>query len=110
MMCMFRAMKQDRTNFYELVTVQEGREGWEMRLRHFHPDLVAWEEKGDPLVWPMTHADESSASFGPVTYELVSRNKLEVFVELEEASEPAKLVFERVTGASKKKAAEAGAR
>jgi len=110
MMAMFRSITKGRTAFYELVTVQEGRDGWEMRLRHFHSDLVAWEEKTKPLVWPMSHSDESSAVFGPVTYELDGPDKLVAYVELDEGKEPAVLRFSRADSTTGKVSTASGAR
>lgn len=95
MMGMFRSVTGEKTGFYELMTIQQGKSGWEMRLRHFHADLRAWEEKDEPLVWPVSDMDGSSAAFGPVTYERDGADGLRVFVELEEGKEPVELRFER---------------
>lgn len=45
MMGVFRAMKDGKTIFYEIMTIAEEGGSLVLRLKHFHADLKGWEEK-----------------------------------------------------------------
>lgn len=81
MLGMFRLVVDGRTRFSEVFSVGRGADGeWEMRLRHFHPDMTGWEERDAPLVWPAVHVDAARAAFGPVVFERVGDDRLRVSV------------------------------
>lgn len=70
---------------YELVTIQRtaAGSGFEMRLKHFAPDLAGWEEPDETNVWPLESQDENSATFGPVTYTAVGSDRLRATVRMQ---------------------------
>ncbi|MBI1187780.1 MAG: hypothetical protein GC206_10725 [Alphaproteobacteria bacterium] len=41
----FRLVREERVAFYELMLLEETEAGLEMRVKHFTPDFVGWEEK-----------------------------------------------------------------
>ena len=49
MMGMFRFVKDGKPRFYEFMTLEETGAGLELRIKHFHPGLVGWEEKAECL-------------------------------------------------------------
>ncbi|MCA9106963.1 MAG: hypothetical protein KDA83_16195 [Planctomycetales bacterium] len=49
MMGMFRFLRDGKVAFYELLTLSERDGGIELRVKHFGPDLVGWEEKDDSV-------------------------------------------------------------
>ena len=58
MMGMFRLVKGTKTAFYEFMAIEQTPDGLQLRLRHFHPGLLAWEEKDTPMVFRLErHAD-----------------------------------------------------
>ena len=82
MVCAFRLAVDGKPTMYELVTISGAEGERTMRLRHFHPDLLGWEDDTGPLVWPQNAVEEGRASFGPVVYELESPSRLRVQVEV----------------------------
>ena len=52
MMGMHRHIKDDKAVFYELLTLVEENGSLILRLKHFHPDLVGWEEKDEIVSFP----------------------------------------------------------
>ena len=97
MLGVFRLVVGERVRLYELVTIQRGADGFEMRLKHFEPDLASWEEKEECLVWPHLPLEGTSARFGPVLYER-DGDTLRSFVEVGEGEsvEREELVMRRV--------------
>lgn len=60
---MFRYVKDGSAVFYELMTIERTAEGPVLRLRHFGPGLVAWEEKEGATVWPLVELGDGRAVF-----------------------------------------------
>ena len=63
----FRFVKDGKPVFYEIVTLVEERGGVIMRLKHFHPDLVGWEEKDKAQVFPLIAIEGQTAYFDGMT-------------------------------------------
>jgi len=87
MVGVFRMASEERVSFYELMTIEEGPDGPQMRLKHFHADLRGWEERDESLVWPYESLGDRAARFGPVTYDLVKDGVLRATVEIEQGGE-----------------------
>jgi hypothetical protein len=63
MLGMFRYVKDGRGVFYELMSIDQTAEGPVLRLRHFGPGLVAWEEKDGATSWPLVELAANRAVF-----------------------------------------------
>jgi hypothetical protein len=59
---MFRLTQGERTLVLELTTITQGKEGLELRIRHFDTALTPW-EKQDPIVLRLTRWDGKQAVF-----------------------------------------------
>src|SRR5262245_31328303 len=53
MLARFRFVKGGKPVFYELVALAEAEGSLELRVKHFSPDLVSWEEKDKAQVFPL---------------------------------------------------------
>ena len=62
MLGMFRQDSPQQT-FYELITIAETGDGIEMRIKHFNPRLVAWEEKEETVLFSLVKVTENHATF-----------------------------------------------
>jgi hypothetical protein len=49
MMCMFRWIQADQVRFYEFVVIEQEGEGLVLRIKHFNPGLIEWEDKGETV-------------------------------------------------------------
>jgi len=60
---MFRWVKDGTVSFYELAAIE--REGTDvvLRIKHFHPRLVGWEEKADACEFVLVHLGDQEAAF-----------------------------------------------
>jgi len=107
LMGMFRWISDDDLSFYEFMVIKVTDTGAELHVKHFHPTLVAWEEKDRFQAFVLTELDSHHAVFAAVpepevsdvtggwlVYELTDENHLEV--RLIEASEDVKLTFQFV--------------
>lgn len=59
---MFR-QDSPRQTFYELFTLAETDAGIELRIKHFNPGLVAWEEKEESVLFQLVEVRENHATF-----------------------------------------------
>lgn len=78
MMGMFRLIQEDNVVFYEFMTITPGPSGIELRIKHFDPGLVGWEERADSIVFDLQEIGDYRAVF-----------------ETEKDGNPERLVYER---------------
>jgi hypothetical protein len=89
MMCSYRCVKDGKIVFYEFIVIEQQTEGPVMKLRHFSPGNVAWEEKDKPYDYPLMFLDldDKIARFErpdkktSLTFQRVSSDKLKVILE-----------------------------
>lgn len=79
MLGMYRSTKDDQVVFYELLTIIEQNNSLVMRLKHFTPKFIGWENKDDFLVWPLRQINEFRANFGGLD---IRRQNDELFMSL----------------------------
>ena len=66
MLGMWRFVKDGQLKLYELLALTQEEGGPVLRLRHFNPRMVGWEEKDAPLAMPLIHRRGQEAVFeGP---------------------------------------------
>ena len=105
LMGMFRWISSEEISFYEFMVVRPTNEHVELHVKHFHPSLVAWEEKERFQAFVLSHLEERMAIFaavpeedgveettGWVIYELGSDDRL--YVRLVQPNGEPKLVFQ----------------
>jgi uncharacterized protein DUF6265 len=63
MMGMFRLVKDDEPGFYEFMTIETADTGVVLKLRHFHPGLIGWEDKESPLTFRLVESADRKAVF-----------------------------------------------
>jgi hypothetical protein len=93
MMCMFRWVDGDEVRFYEFVTIEEEEDGVRLRIKHFNPGLVGWEEKDESVAFSLVQLEEQKAVFLKdeseeplwMIYQLVEEDTLLAWFEGEES-------------------------
>lgn len=68
MMGMFRYIRNERTIFYEIMTLVEDNGSVTLRLKHFHPNLKGWEEKDVTVDFPLVRKNEATLFLEGLTY------------------------------------------
>ena len=102
-MCMFRRIQSGKVRVYEFVTIEQEDEELVLRIKHFNPGLIGWEEKDDSVAFTLVELNGEKAVFAkqgsPVplwlVYRLESKDTLIAGFENENgASKPSEDVFE----------------
>jgi hypothetical protein len=87
MIGMFREIKQGKVQMYEFLTIEQTATGPILRLKHFDPGLVGWEEKAQVHSYPLLTWKPNEAVFErpdkatKMTYRSTSSSTLEVTLE-----------------------------
>jgi len=87
MMGMFRYTEGGAVKFYEFMVIEATPSGPVLRLRHFDPGLIAWEEKEGALNLPVSSSSENQVVFSNadgsvrLTYRRRSSDMLTVILE-----------------------------
>jgi hypothetical protein len=82
----YRCVKDGKVVFYEFVVIEEIAQNLVLKLRHFNPGSIGWEDKNAPLEYPLVEFSKNKAVFeaadksNRLIYRLVSGN-LEVVLE-----------------------------
>ncbi len=75
----FRHFNSDGSlNFYEFLVL----DSTGLRLKHFNPDMSAWEEKEDFVTFELIAFEENKIVLKGLTYELKSENEMEIRLDL----------------------------
>ena len=87
MMCSYRCVKDGKIVFYEFIVIEQLPTGPTMKLRHFSPGNVAWEDKDKAYEYPLTFMDENIARFErhdkktSLTFQRIDADHLKVILE-----------------------------
>ncbi|HYF32540.1 MAG TPA: DUF6265 family protein [Chitinophagaceae bacterium] len=84
MMCTYRCVKNGKVVFYEFIVIEQSDNDSVpvMKLRHFNPGSIGWEEKDKPYLYPMISLEGQKAVFerpdksSSISYERISTTKL----------------------------------
>ena len=80
MMGMFRHFTDDGPTFYEFMLLDETG----IRLKHFNPDIISWEEKEEFVHFKMIRSTNDLIEMKDLSYERISDTQLEIRLRLEE--------------------------
>ncbi len=63
MVCAYRCVKDGKVVFYEFIVIEQMPSGPVMRLRHFSPGNIAWEDKDKPYEYNLMFLEADKARF-----------------------------------------------
>jgi hypothetical protein len=88
MMCTFRCVNNGKVIFYEFIVIEQQPDSLPvMKLRHFNPGNIAWEDKNTPYIYPLVKIEKNKARFESpdkktaMTFLRVAHEKLMVILE-----------------------------
>jgi Domain of unknown function (DUF6265) len=87
MIGMFRQIKNGKAQMYEFLTIEQTPAGPVLRLKHFDPGLVGWEEKAQAASYPLVSWKPNEATFERpdktvrLTFRSTSKDTLDVLLE-----------------------------
>ena len=82
MVGLFRHLDKGENNFYEIFSLYEDGDGITFRLKHFNPDMIAWEDKEDFVNFEFISVEEGKAVFKGLIYELKDTDTMIVTLTL----------------------------
>lgn len=84
MMASFKLINDGKTSFYELEIIRQLENTLILQLKHFDGKLHAWETKEETVDFPLKYITENKVVFEGMTFEKISENQMNVFVDLKE--------------------------
>jgi hypothetical protein len=63
MMCTYRCVKDGKIVFYEFIVIEQSDSVPVLKLRHFNPGSIGWEEKQNPWHYPLVKLEKNMAVF-----------------------------------------------
>lgn len=83
MMGMYRLVRDGKPIFYEFQTLVEQGGSLMLRLKHFGPDLIGWEEKERTIDFPLVGLGEGIVQFEGMSFHREGDAKLTVYLAIE---------------------------
>ena len=83
----FRFVKDGKARFYEFMLIEQTADGPVLRLKHFNPGLIGWEEKAQVYSYPLIEYRQTIAVFergdkkSRLTFNRTSKETLSVLLE-----------------------------
>ncbi len=78
----FRLIKDDETVFSEALQLEQDGESLVMRVKHFTPEFVGWEEKGDSVDFRLIRTEGKTAYFNGLTLQASDADTLHIYLVL----------------------------
>jgi catechol 2,3-dioxygenase-like lactoylglutathione lyase family enzyme len=83
MMGMYRLVRDGKPVFYEFQTLVEVRGSLILRLKHFNPDLIGWEEKQKTIEFPLVGLQGGIIQFEGMSFHRQGDARLTVYLAIE---------------------------
>lgn len=83
MMGMYRMTKNDKTVFYELLTLLEENGSLVIRLKHFNPNLTGWEEKDKSVEFPLVAKKDGMLYFDGMTFKPEGKDAVTIYLAIQ---------------------------
>ena len=97
MVGLFKLMNDGAVNFYEILLLVEEEGSLSLKVKHFTPDFVAWEEKDDYTRFRFIGADDSAIHFSGLSFYRVGDDKMHAYIVMRSGDtiREQKLVYRR---------------
>lgn len=83
MMGMYRLVRSGKPVFYEFQTLVEESGSLVLRLKHFSPELVGWEEKQKTIDFPLVGVGKGIVQFAGMSFHREGDARLTVYLAIE---------------------------
>ena len=80
MMGSFKLVVEDQVRFFKQETISEEKGSLNLKIKHFDAALTGWEEKDETVDFPLVKLEKNKAHFDGLTFELVSKDVLNIYV------------------------------
>ena len=86
MLGMFRLTREDKPEFYELLTLNQVGDTLEMRVKHFSPELDGWEPKEEYHTFKLVKVEEGNVYFSGLTF-VPGNDELTIYLAMRRSGE-----------------------
>lgn len=96
----YRHVRDGNINFYEFLAIEGDDHSLVLRLKHFDPGLLGWEEKEEVMAFPLVDMGDRRAYFDGFTFLQPGESQLQVHLRMERDGELREQVFHygRISG------------
>ena len=103
MVGMFKLYGDEGVNFYELLLIIEEEGSLALRVKHFTPEFVAWEDKEDYVSFPLVRIDPDAIHFSGLSFYRTDDNTMEAYLAMRSDAgiREEKLLYQRRLSRSK---------
>ena len=97
MVGLFKLMNGGAVNFYEILLLVEEEGSLSLKVKHFTPDFVAWEEKDDYTRFRFVSADDNAIHFSGLSFYRIGDDEMHAYLVMRsgDAVREEKLVYRR---------------
>lgn len=82
MLGMYRHHKDGKPVFYELLTLLETQGSLMLRLKHFHANLVGWEEKDKSIEFPLVAIKDGVIHFEGMAFKPAGKDAVTIYLAI----------------------------
>ncbi|WP_299129214.1 DUF6265 family protein [uncultured Winogradskyella sp.] len=93
MMASFKLIVDGKVKFYELEIIREIENSLVLQLKHFDNTLKGWETKNETVDFSLKKITKNKIIFEGMTFEKVSENEMNVYVDIKEGGETENVKF-----------------
>src|SRR5690606_38008883 len=93
MMFVFKLAKEGEITFYEMGHIQTVGSSIQMQLKHFDGNLMGWELRDQTVDFKLVRLERDKVYFEGLTMERVDRNRMNVYVLVEEDGNSEEVLF-----------------
>jgi len=89
MMCSYMCVDKGKVVFYEFIVIENSDTVPIMKLRHFNPGSIAWEDKENPHLYPLIKLETNLALFESadkktkMTFQRIDAESLKIILDME---------------------------
>lgn len=89
----FKLIVDGKVQFYEIEIIREVENSLILQLKHFNNDLKGWETKDETIDFPLKYITKNKVVFEGMTFEKVSENEMNVYVDMKEKNTVETIAF-----------------
>ena len=80
MVGMYKLMRDDKVDFYELLVIVEEEGSLALKVKHFSDAFVAWEDKPDYVTFRLVKLEEDAVHFSGLSFYRVDEDRIDGYI------------------------------
>lgn len=82
MVGMFKVLKEDEVEFYELMLLVEEEGTLNIKVKHFNADFSAWEEKKEHVTFRLVKIEDEAIHFSGISFYRISADEIHAYLTM----------------------------